>query len=102
MVRGVASATDLTEELGYLTGKDVLVLEPAQEFILRFFRGNVEPNPRCHELGEEFGELAQFKKGGVGIFGKIPFSEHSQAQKLIIMFLKVREVAAKSRRFFHW
>jgi hypothetical protein len=89
--------------------KNAVVPEAAQKLVLAFLHPIENPDIGRHELCQDLGQLPQFQEAGIGIVRKIPLAKHSEPQKLIIMRLQMREIAAQAeaglhgiRRFERW
>ena len=62
MVRGIACAANLAEQLRDIPGKDALVLELSEKVVLTFLARRIEADLGRHDLRLQLGELAQLEE----------------------------------------
>ena len=93
MVRRIACATNLTEELRDFTRKHAVALKAAQEFVLILLRGTRKPRLGSDQLRQQLGKLTQFQQRGIWVVAEVALRQHPQAQKLGIMLIQMGEVS---------
>ena len=98
---GIAGAADLAKELVDLGWKNAVFPKAVQKLVLAFLHPIENPDIGRHDLCQDLGQLPQFQEAGIGIVRKIPLREHPKPQKLLIMRLQMREIAAQARTELH-
>ncbi len=91
----IPGASDFTKELMYLVWENALIAQPAETVVSAFIRLEREPDTGRSRPGEGLGELPQLKKAGVWVLGKVVFRQQPDAQKLLIVLLKLGKVAGE-------
>lgn len=92
MVGGVPRSAHFAEQLRHLPREDALVLQAANQLLLRFFPRGEQADPGGDVLREEFGELAELQERRVGVVGEVALGEEAEAHQLFVVRAEHGEV----------
>jgi hypothetical protein len=94
MIGKIALAAQTMEQLGHLTLKHAIALQPPQQLLLGFLLPQLHAEARRHLLGQRLPQLPQLQQRRIGVVRDIALRQGSQPEQLLVVGAQVHEVGA--------